>query len=191
MGSATNVTTVHYGTTWDDATLLEEVKQTNLELEKRDGIKRHFRYNWQEVAKYNPDYLRYVEFERERLGSSHPLFLTQYALAPIHGGGGFLNSTQRAQLQGDHPRKHRKEPGLVYVAGIDIAGETEGGEDATLRSLKPRQDSTVVTIGELNFSASPMSRLTDVGQPSQIWTEQPYPTIRVVEHYWWTGKPPH
>jgi hypothetical protein len=29
------VTTVHYGTTWDESTLLEEVKQTNLEMEKR------------------------------------------------------------------------------------------------------------------------------------------------------------
>jgi phage terminase large subunit-like protein len=28
MGATTNVTTVHYGTTWDDTTLLEEVKQT-------------------------------------------------------------------------------------------------------------------------------------------------------------------
>jgi hypothetical protein len=61
MGAATNVTTVHYGTTWDDSTLLEEVKQTNLELERRDGIKRHFRYDWEEIAKYNPDYLRYAE----------------------------------------------------------------------------------------------------------------------------------
>ena len=34
MGATTNVTTVHYGTTWDDLTLLEEVKQTNLELER-------------------------------------------------------------------------------------------------------------------------------------------------------------
>jgi len=29
MGATTNVTTVLYGTTWDDTTLLEEVKQTN------------------------------------------------------------------------------------------------------------------------------------------------------------------
>ena len=33
MGAATNVTTVHYGTAWDDLTLLEETKQRNLELE--------------------------------------------------------------------------------------------------------------------------------------------------------------
>ena len=50
------------------------MKQANLELERRDGIKRHFRYDWQEVAKYNPDYLAYVEAERERLGDNHPCF---------------------------------------------------------------------------------------------------------------------
>src|SRR4030042_1370308 len=77
MGATTNVTTVHYGTTWDDATLLEEVKGTNLELERKDGVKRHFRYDWEEVARHNPDYLAYVESERERLGKNHPLFLTQ------------------------------------------------------------------------------------------------------------------
>ena len=68
MGAATNVTTVHYGTTWDDATLLEEVKQANLEMERRDGIKRHFRYDWEAVAACNPDYRAYVEGERARLG---------------------------------------------------------------------------------------------------------------------------
>ena len=104
MGATTNVTTVHYGTTWDDATLLEAVKQTNLELERKDGQRRHFRYDWQEVAKYNPDYLAYVESERGRLGENHPLFLTQYCLLPIHSGGGFLDPQQRAQISGQHPR---------------------------------------------------------------------------------------
>jgi len=173
MGATTNVTTVHYGTTWDDSTLLEEVKQTNLELERRDGIKRHFRYDWQEVAKYNPDYLAYVEAERERLGENHPLFLTQYRLLPIHGGGGFLSPQQRAQLQGEHARRHQPEGGRVYVAGIDLAGEAEVGEGAYLRAVKPHQDSTVVTIGELEFSTGDIQ-----GQPR----------IRIVEHYWWTGK---
>jgi len=174
MGATTNVTTVHYGTTWDDSTLLEEVKQTNLESERRDGIKRHFSYGWQEIAKYNPDYLAYVEAERERLGENHPLFLTQYRLLPIHGGGGFLSPQQRAQLNGEHDRKHQPDRGKVYVAGIDLAGEAEEEGGATLRTLKPRQDSTVITVGELDFSAG-----DDVQKQSRIY---------VVEHYWWTGR---
>jgi len=174
MGATTNVTTVHYGTTWDDSTLLEEVKQTNLELERNDGIKRHFRYDWQEVAKYNPDYLAYVEAERERLGENHPLFLTQYCLIPIHGGGGYLSLQHRSQLQGNHSRRHQPELGKTYVAGIDLAGEAEEEAGAYLRAVKPRQDSTVVTIGELDFSIC-----------DEI---QKQPGVKVVEHYWWTGK---
>jgi hypothetical protein len=174
MGATTNVTTVHYGTTWDDSTLLEEVKQSNLELERKDGIKRHFGYDWQEIAKHNPDYLAYVEAERERLGENHPLFLTQYRLLPIHGGGNYLSRQQLAQLKGKHRRKRRGEAGKIYVAGIDLAGEAEEVEGDYLRALKPRQDSTVVTIGELDFSA-----IDDI---------QKQPRIRVVEHHRWTGK---
>jgi len=172
MGATTNVTTVHYGTTWDDSTLLEEVKQTNLELERKDGIRRHFRYDWQEVAKYNEDYLAYVESERQRLGENHPLFLTQYCLEMVHGGGGFINVQQRAQLQGSHQRRHAAEKGKVYVAGIDIAGEAENN-DITLKQSKPRQDATVVSIAELDFSSV-----------DQI---QKQPAIKIVEHFRWTG----
>ena len=169
MGSSTNVTTVIYGTPWDETTLLEEVKQTNLELERQDGIKRHFRYNWQEVARYNPSYLQYVEGERQRLGESHPLFRTQYQLEAISGGG-FLSPLQRSQLQGSHPRQHQPRPGEIYLAGIDLAGEAER-EDGELRALKPRQDSTVLTIGRVDYSRGPETH------------------IEVVEHGWWTGTP--
>jgi hypothetical protein len=173
MGATTNATTVLYGTTWDDATLLEEVKQTNLELEQRDAIKRHFRYDWQEVAKHNPDYLAYVERERERLGENHPLFLTQYRLLPVHGGGGFLDAAQREQLQGGHPRLRRAEAGKTYVAGIDLAGEAEEVEGEYLVRPAPGRDATVVTVGELDFTVF-----------DEIHRE---PKIKIVEHYRWVG----
>ena len=174
MGATTNVTTVHYGTTWDDSTLLEEIKQTNYELERGDGKRRHFRYDWQEVAKYNPAYLAYVEGERQRLGENHPLFLTQYCLRPIRGGGGFLSPQQRAQLNGEHDRRRQPGSNKIYVAGIDLAGEAEEEAGARLRALKPRQDSTVVTIGELDFSV--------------VDRVQKQPRVNIVEHYWWTGE---
>jgi len=172
MGATTNVTTVHYGTTWDDSTLLEEVKQSNLELERKDGVKRHFRYDWEEIAKCNTDYLAYVEAERARLGENHPLFLTQYRLLPIHGGGGYLSPQHRSQLQGEHHRCHQPEPGKTYVAGIDLAGEAETEEGIVLKAVKPRQDSTVVTIGEVDFCGDAVKQ----------------PRVKVVEHYWWTGR---
>jgi hypothetical protein len=83
---------------------------------------------------------------------------------------------QRAQLQGDHQRQRDREPGKIYVAGVDIAGEAEVGEEAAY-SMKKRKDSTVVTIGELNYMHTP------------IVTNQYYPKVKVVEHYQWTGKP--
>ena len=174
MGATTNVTTVHYGTTWDDTTLLEEVKQTNLELERKDGVRRHFRYDWEQVGRYNPDYLAYVAAERERLGANHPLFLTQYCLLPVRGGGGYLSPLQKAQLSGEHPRRHQPDRGRVYVAGIDLAGEAEDAEGDMLRALKPSRDATVVTIGEVDFSLC-----------NEVIKE---PRLNVVEHYCWTGR---
>jgi hypothetical protein len=171
MGATTNVTTVHYGTTWDDSTLLEEVKQTNLELERRDGVRRHFSYDWEEVAKYVPDYRAYVEGERERLGENHPLFLTQYRLLPVRGGGGFLSVQQREQLMGKHLRQRRAKSGKAYIAGIDLAGEAE---ENFVKTVRERRDSTVVSIGELDYSSR-----DDVNREA---------FIKIVEHYRWTGR---
>ena len=162
MGSSSNVTTVHYGTTWDDGTLLEEIKQGNLEQGRKDGIKRHFRYDWQELGKYNPDYLNFVLEERERLGENHPLFLTQYALLPIHGGGRFLSLQQIALMQGSHHRLSQPEKGKTYIAGMDLAGE---GADAT-----------VITIAEVTSSLAPPAFY------GEGWNE-----VKIVEHYQWRG----
>jgi hypothetical protein len=176
MGSSTNVTTVHYGTTWDDSTLLEEVKQLNLELERKDGIKRHFRYDWQEVARHNPDYQAYVEGERARLGEDHPLFRTQYLLLPIKGGGGFLTRQQILTMLGNHPRLNEPDDAKTYIAGIDLAGEREETKEEALTASRQKLDSTVITIAQIDTIQRPTSTLAE-------------PVIKVVEHYQWTGTP--
>ena len=174
MGSATNVTTILYGTTWDDSTLLEEMKQANLELERKDGIKRHFRYDWQEVGRYNPDYIKFVQAERQRLGEEHPLFRTQYALLPITHGGGFLSRQQIALVLGEHQRQSQPEGKRTYIAGVDLAGEHEqerAGGDAPVNNRGRGLDSTVITIAEVDA--------TNLSQP----------VLKVVEQYQWTGTP--
>ncbi|GBD11291.1 hypothetical protein HRbin23_00946 [bacterium HR23] len=174
MGSAHGVTTVLYGTPWDGNTLLEQVKALNLELERRDGIPRHFRVDWEEVASCNPAYAQYVEAERQRLGQDHPLFRTQYRLLPVQGGGGLFSRPLLAMLEGEHSRLRSPQPGKAYVAGIDVGGEAW---QAPQGPAPTRHDATVVSIGELDFS--PCDDL------------HPEPLVRIVEHYWWQGEAHH
>ena len=54
MAAANGATTVFYGTAWDDANLLERSKQAHLEPERRDGVRRHFEYDWRVVAALQP-----------------------------------------------------------------------------------------------------------------------------------------
>ena len=172
MAATTNATTVYYGTAWDDRTLLERAKQANLEAERRDGVRRHFEYDWRAVAAHNPSYARFVESERRRLGATHPLFLTQYELKPIAGGGRLLSPAQLAQLSGTHARQHSPDASEAYVAGLDLAGGDDG--DASHAGAS-RRDATVLTIGRLIYAES-----------AALVTE---PRLEIVEHYCWTGEP--
>jgi len=146
MAAPTGATTVYYGTPWDDSTLLEQAVQTSLELERRDGVRRHFQADWTEVAAHNPDYARYVEAERVRLGENHPLFLTQYALKTVSGGGRLLSGTQRAQLRGGHERQHGPRPGELYVAGLDLGGQELDETGDREHGTRSGRDATVLTI---------------------------------------------
>ena len=179
MAATTNATIVFYGTAWSETTLLERAKQRHLELERRDGIQRHFEYDWETVAKYNPAYRRYVESERERLGEQHPLFLTQYCLKPISGGGRLFTPGQLAQLQGSHPRQHAPRQGESYVAGLDLAGGAADDEASDGTFDRPGQtgqrDATVLTIARVMY-------------PERGALVQE-PRLEVVEHYAWTGEP--
>ncbi|MDV2989672.1 MAG: hypothetical protein P3T54_05960 [Dehalogenimonas sp.] len=160
MTAVTNATTVLYGTPWKADTLLGEVKQTNLALEQRDGIKRHFHFDWQVVAACRPFYKAHVENELARLGENHPMFRTQYALLPVSSGGGFLSDTQLMALAGQYPASRMPQPGAVYVAGLDLGGDAAAAAD-----------SSVLTIAEINPGAAGDS------------------LVRVVRHYAWTGLP--
>ena len=112
--------------------------------------------------------------QRLSLGSDQSPPRPQYCLVPVTGSGRFLNSNRLALLRGQHRRISAPVPGRIYVAGIDLAGESEQPGDVRLQGFKPTQDSTVVTIGEL--------QMLDVGS-SRL------PALTVVEHHWWTGKP--
>lgn len=172
MASSTGAVTVFYGTAWTEDTLLEEMKQHHLALERQDGRRRHFRVTWEEVGRWNEPYRRFVEAERERLGEANPLFRTQYALEPVTGGGRLLPPAALAQLfSGSHPRLSEPSAGEGYVAGLDLAG---AGESAGI-------DATVLTI--LRVKPPRVE-----GERAPRW-EAPEPVLELVDVLALTGVP--
>ena len=149
MAAPSGATIVYYGTPWDDATLLEQAVQSHLELERRDGVRRHFSADWTRVAEFNGPYGRFVEAERARLGENHPLFLTQFSLKTVSGGGRLLTAGQRAQLQGRHARRQAPAEGETYVAGLDLGGQEGIGEPASGQCRAREHDATVLTIARV------------------------------------------
>ncbi|XUX00803.1 MAG: hypothetical protein TUN42_02115 [Dehalogenimonas sp.] len=117
MAATRNATTVLYGTPWRQGNLLDAIKKRNLELERADGVKRHFHFDWEEVGRYNDSYRAYVEGERARLGADHPTFRSQYQLLEVGKGGGFFSDDHLVKLTGDFPRQRTAQPRAVYVAG--------------------------------------------------------------------------
>ena len=193
MGATANVTTVLYGTAWTPDTLLEREKQRALELERRDGRRRHFQYDWRTLAALLPEYGAYVEGERARLGEGHLLFRTQYELETQADEGRLLSAAGRAQLQGDYRPQEGPLPGRRYVAGVDLAGGDVGGGQAG------HHDSTVLTIAEastgptLSTVVDTVDRVDPVdGMDTMDCMDpvdgSPLPVVRVVRHYRWTGR---
>jgi hypothetical protein len=173
MGATANTTSVLYGTAWDGSTLLETTAADNLAREHADGVRRHFVYDWTVGAAANPAYATYVAAERERLGETHPIFQTQYALRPVAGTGRLLTPAHLAQLAGTHARERRPRAGALYVAGLDCAGEEETALDAGEFAPAARRDSAVLTIARLERTA-----VLGVQEPR----------LALVEHYAWTGR---
>jgi hypothetical protein len=172
MVSSTNAAVVLYGTAWDAANPLERQKQTNLALQRRDGIRRHFEYDWRTLAALSPPYRAFVEGEIARLGADHPVIRTQYALQPLEDSGRLFSPAARSLLfSGTHERQSEGRPHDIYVAGVDVAGQDAAAIPGLLAPgpVEGGRDSTVVTVARLSR------------------TDESEPEIEVVEHYSWAG----
>ena len=171
MVSTSNCTTVVYGTAWSDDTLLAQIKATNQELEERDGIRRHFEYDWRTLATLNPKYKAFVEHEMQRLGEDHLTIRTQYRLQTISGAGLLLNENQRHLLRGNHQWQISpdEDDSGYYVAGMDVGGEARQKQGA--EQMPYKRDSTILTIARVRMN------------------EVLLPGLEIVHQVQWTGKP--
>src|SRR5690606_35272593 len=119
------------------------------DLEARDGVRRVFRVPWREVEPELPAYGARVRERIAQFGPSHPFIRTEYELEPLDGEGGLFPPHRLAQLQGDHPRRHRAEPGKRYAGLLDVAGEEETGSGPAAFDNTARRDSTALTVVEV------------------------------------------
>lgn len=162
MASTTNATTVLYGTAWREDDQLWQTRRHNLEAEQRDGVRRHFEYDWRTLAAIQPAYDRFVRAERERLGEDHPLFVTQYALRPLAGAGRLFSPAHLAQMAGAHARRGLPGEEVRLVAGLDLAGAGMG-----------EHDESVLTIAGVE-----MRPVAGIYQP----------TLLILDHFAWRGE---
>jgi hypothetical protein len=164
MAASTNATTVFMGTVWDRNGLLHRQMEhlARLEggaalrgvasLEGGEGEKLVYKVAWPEVAAELPAYGDRVRERIAQHGESHPFIRTEYALEVLDGEGGLFPPQRIAQLQGEHPRLHRAEPGKRYAGLLDIAGEEEEGSGPEVFDNTSRRDSTALTIVEVEES---------------------------------------
>src|SRR5215207_6252515 len=169
MAASTNATAVFMGTVWDKVGLLHRQMEHLAALEARDGVRRLYKVSWPQVAVELPAYGARVRDRINQFGESHPFIRTEYALEVLDGEGGLFPPQRIAQLQGDHPRIHRAEPGKRYAGLLDVAGEEEEGSGPEAFDNTSRRDSTALTIVEVETGGREL------------------PLYRVVDRMAWTG----
>ena len=160
MAASTNATKVYWGTAWTSQTLLAREKRLAKDLQDKDGIRRVFEINADDVRLEVPEYGTFVDQEIAKLGRSHPFVRTQYFSEEIDAEGGMFPPDRLAKMQANHEPRLQPEPGLLYAFLIDIAGEDEAasqspdqtGIDGGGALKNPNRDSTALTIVEVDLS---------------------------------------
>jgi hypothetical protein len=212
MAASTNATTVFMGTVWDRNGLLHR-QMEHLERvtgSQGDGVtgettllspchpdtlsppsRRVFKVPWPEVAAELPAYGERVRERIAQHGENHPLIRTEYALEVLDGEGGLFPPQRIAQLQGDHPRRHRAEAGKRYAGLLDVAGEEEEGSGPEAYDNAARRDATALTIVEVEAAQrAPRGREVEERHRSSRLLDSStsrLPVYRVVDRMAWTG----
>jgi hypothetical protein len=169
MGAASNVTSVFYGTPWTRDTLLAQVRDHCLELERRDGRRRVYLHDADEVAAEVPGYGAYVKAQVQRLGRQHPLVRTQFFLEEIDVAGRLFTAGRQKMMQGQHERLEGPGDGAAYALLLDISGEdeVEGDAQVRLQLANPRRDATALTVVEVEQAGTGLPRYRAVDR--RLW----------------------
>jgi len=142
---------IAFGVRWNGETFFENLINQNLETEKKDGVKRHYRVEPDEVISSNDAYKRHFEREVERFGIDHILIRTQYLLESVSALGDMFSPAQLSSMRGDFPRKDMPSDRCRYFAGIDIGGTELMSAKANLEN---EHDETIMVVMEKSRNRS-------------------------------------
>jgi hypothetical protein len=146
MRAANNATALYIGTVKLTTDFLW-TKKKELEREQaRDGHRRVWLVHPDQVTAENPNYRAFLDTQIRKHGRHHPIVASEYFLEPIDGAGGLFTERRRRLMRGQHPRALLREPGDVYVATLDVAGQDEAATDPIAQLANPARDYTVGTI---------------------------------------------
>lgn len=140
MGAAYNATIVKIGTaTTYKGDFFDAIQRNKRrDAEKKSHIRNHFEYDYTIAAKYNPNYAKYVEKEKARLGEKSDEFRMSYKLEWIIERGMFvdINIFEPSCGETTIERVHY-DKSATHVVGIDLGG---------------KGDDTIITVVEVNWS---------------------------------------
>ena len=129
MGATGNATTVLYGTPWDGGSLLETMSEENRELERKDGVRRDFRFDWEACRGVQPA-VRAVRGVGARRGWARSTRCSGRSTGCCRSrrGRGCSIAGQLALLGGGHARLRGPLPGAGVRRGRRRGGGAVGGE---------------------------------------------------------------
>ncbi len=157
MSASTNATRVFWGTAWTGRTLLARELRAAREAEQRDGIRRVFVMEAEQVGKEVPAYRAFVAEQVARFGRQHVMVRTQYFSEEVDAEGGMFGPERIGLMRGAHARQEAAAPGKVYALLVDVAGEDEnagGLSSGEMQALhNPGRDSTALTVVEVDLTS--------------------------------------
>lgn len=159
MGAAYNATIVKIGTATTHKGDFYDAIQRNKrnDAEKKSHIRNHFEYDYKVASKYNPNYAKYAEKEKARLGEKSDEFRLSYCLEWIIERGMFIDIAIFEPQCGEFTLDRVSyDKVATHVAGIDLGG---------------KGDSTIITMVEVNWAIPAIleSRVNDETGEEEVY----------------------
>ncbi len=137
MGAFYNATIAKTGTPRREKGDFYKAIQHNKRRQTRANARQnHFEYDWHACASHNPNYARYVQKEKQRLGEDSDEFQLAYAIRWLLERGMLITSARLDQLGDQSMSVVRGWPQTPCIVGIDPASDN---------------DSTVVTVAFVDW----------------------------------------